>query len=412
MDKKMDPRHVKAAVSAFIMMFAAAFVTSCLSYFVVPITTELGYDRSAFTLYYTLIGLVTMVCMPFAGKLAGKLGVRKIVIVGGIWSTIGFFILSRCTSLFSFYGAGVYLGFLGQICTNLMAIITVNAWFIAKRGSIMGIVGASSGACGVIAGFVMPNMIATVGWRNSYLALGAGMFLCTVPVALFLLKDSPQAAGLMPYGYEEKKTDGAAEAPKEAAGVPYKIAIKSLPFILLFVSFLLVSYVAGVLQHLPAYFMGKNLTGVQAGSIMSIFMLAMIFAKIFMGIMNDKLGLKVTTALIVGSFAVSCIIMPLLSGYAALAGIMILMSFGFGSLTVLAPLIAGLVFGQKEFAGIWGILGMSAALGTAIGAPIWGAIYDVTGSYDGGFFSAAVLLAIVIALIFYSINAGKKLPMS
>ncbi|MPN40920.1 hypothetical protein SDC9_188460 [bioreactor metagenome] len=73
----MDKRYIKAAVSAFIMMFAAAFVTSCLSYFVLPITTELGYERSAFTIYYTLLGLVTMVCMPFAGKLAGKIGVRK-----------------------------------------------------------------------------------------------------------------------------------------------------------------------------------------------------------------------------------------------------------------------------------------------------------------------------------------------
>ncbi len=406
----MDKRYIKAAVSAFIMMFAAAFVTSCLSYFVLPITTELGYERSAFTIYYTLLGLVTMVCMPFAGKLAGKIGVRKIVIIGGVWSAIGFFMLSRSTSLTSFYLSGVFLGFFGQICTNLMAIIVVNTWFIEKKGSIMGIVGAASGACGIIAGFVMPSMIASIGWRSSYLVLGAGVFLCTVPVALFLLKDSPQSIGMMPYGYVEKRTDST--SPMEVDGIPYKVAVKSLPFFLLFISFLLLAYVAGVLQHLPAYFVEKGLTGVQAGSVMSIFMLAMIFAKILMGIMNDKLGLKATTTLVVGSFVISCIIMPFLSGYGALAGIMILMSLGFGSLSVLAPLIAGIVFGQKEFAGIWGILGMSSALGTAIGAPIWGSIYDSTGSYDTGFFIAAALLALVLVLIFSSIKAGKKLSVA
>jgi MFS family permease len=232
-----------------------------------------------------------------------------------------------------------------------------------------------------------------------------------VPVALFLIKDSPQSVGLMPYGYEEKKSDGSETASKSIPGVPYGSAVKSLPFILLSVSFLIIAYVAGVLQHLPVFISGeggKGLTGAQAGSIMSIFMLAMIAAKILMGIMNDKLGLKVTTALVLGLFAGSCAIMPFLSGFVPLVCVMIIMSFGFGSVSVLAPLITGVIFGQKDFSGIWGILGMSGALGTAVGAPLWGAFYDATGSYNSGFFVAVALLIIATVLIFLSINSAKS----
>jgi len=401
----MDKVYKKVALGAFILMFGAGLVTSCFSYFVQPITSELGYERSTFTLYYTLLGIVTMVFMPIISKMAGKVGVKKIVLVGGIWTTLGFVALSRCTSLISFYITGALMGVFAQICTNVMAIITINTWFIARKGSIMGIVGAASGVCGAIAGVVLPSFIATQGWRNGYLLLAAAVFLCTVPVSLFLIKDSPQSVGLQPLGFKETKDNQTAEVQ----GVPYAKAIKSKQFILIYLSFLLIAIVAGVIQHLPAYFTGKGMTPVQAGSIMSIFMLAMIGAKILMGMLNDKLGVSKTATFIFTSFAVACLVMPFMIRFGAVAGDMILMSFGFGSLSVLAPLIANKIFGQKDFAGIWGILATSMALGSAIGAPIWGAFYDNLGSYDMGFYLSTAVLIGVIFIIFYCLKSSQKL---
>jgi MFS family permease len=408
----MNIAYKKVAVGAFLLMFGSAFVTSCLSYFVVPITTDpaLLFDRAPFLVYYTLFFVVTMVMMPIGGKLAGKIGVRKIVLIGGIWTALVFALLSQSNSLPMFYIAGVLLGLTGQICTNLMATILVNTWFIKGRGSLMGTVGAASSVCGVIAGFVMPWLLESAGWHSSYIALGISVLIVTLVPALFLIKDSPNSIGLLPYGAEEEK-EGA--APSEAlTGVSYKKAITSAPFFILFFCFLVIAIVAGVLQNLPAFFVSKGLTDVEAGTIMSIFMAAMIVAKILMGVLNDKLGVKATVAIVVGLFAASCAIMPFASGYVALAAIMIVMSMGFGSVAVLGPLIAAKVFGQREFGGIWGILGMSAALGTALGAPIWGAVFDATQSYSVGFFISAVLLALSIILIFFSVNAAKKLPRS
>lgn len=65
------------------------------------------------------------------------------------------------------------------------------------------------------------------------------------------------------------------------------------------------------------------------------------------------------------------------------------------SLVALTPLLsAGKVYTVTEFAAVWGILSAVSGLGNSVGTPLWGVIYDRTGSYRAGFLIAFVLLAL------------------
>ncbi|MGE4272530.1 MAG: MFS transporter [Desulfitobacterium sp.] len=398
-----NSRHWLVMIGACLIMSAVALGTTCLGFFVKPITTELGYSRGAFTLYVSLITLTSIFALPVFGKQIPKYGIKKLVIVGGIWCSLAFVGLSFAKSLLSFYIAGAFLGVMLFCITSMASIVLVNIWFVAKKGLVLGIVAACSGVSGAIFSMLLPNFIITYGWRNSYLLLAASMFILTVLPALFFITDAPQKVGLMPYGYDATQKIAGQSGGTAQTGVPYNKAIKSPQFYILYLGIALCGIILGVSSHLPANFMGNGLTPTQTGSLMSIMMMSMIVVKILEGVMNDKLGSITTTGIIATLAVVAFIIMPSAS-FGILSIAMVLYSFEAAFIGIVPPLMTGQIFGQRDYSGIWGIYATAGSVGMTIGTPLWGIIYDVTGSYRLGFYGAAVL-AIVVFLLFF---LGKK----
>ena len=52
-----------------------------------------------------------------------------------------------------------------------------------------------------------------------------------------------------------------------------------------------------------------------------------------------------------------------------------------GIVTTLMPTATRFLFGAREFAAVWGILAAASNAGALISTPVWGAVYDVWGSY-------------------------------
>ena len=72
---------------------------------------------------------------------------------------------------------------------------------------------------------------------------------------------------------------------------------------------------------------------------------------------------------------------------------LILLAVGMGVYTTLLPMVVRRVFGSREYASIWALITTVGCAGTFVGYPMWGTIYDLTGTYTLGLIGAAVLLA-------------------
>ena len=59
-------------------------------------------------------------------------------------------------------------------------------------------------------------------------------------------------------------------------------------------------------------------------------------------------------------------------------------------------------------AGIYGIIAMSISVGSFITTPVWGIVYDTTGSYRPGFLVMPVLIALAFLLQILSIRLQEK----
>ena len=94
--------------------------------------------------------------------------------------------------------------------------------------------------------------------------------------------------------------------------------------------------------------------------------------------------------LTIAAFAVGCLgIMTQILIWPSL----ILLALGMGIYTTLLPMVVRRVFGSREYASIWSLIATVGSLGTIVGYPLWGTIYDLTGDYTLGLVGAAVLLA-------------------
>ena len=105
--------------------------------------------------------------------------------------------------------------------------------------------------------------------------------------------------------------------------------------------------------------------------------------KFLIGWLNDKIGIKFTNLIGIGSGMVG-ILLILFSG--TLGGVSIYiggLAFGIGysCSTLLPPFMIKAVFGNRDYASIYSMIMASSTLAIAVGTTIFGFAYDITGSY-------------------------------
>lgn len=150
---------------------------------------------------------------------------------------------------------------------------------------------------------------------------------------------------------------------------------------------------------------------VYVGRILSLHSLVLALAKFTMGYIYDKFGLK--AAINVCSFMAIAVMILLtlltnsLAGkvFAVLYGV--LSAFALPLETIMLPIYAGDLFGQKSFDKMLGIFVSANVAGYALGAPAINACYDIFGSYRIGFIACAILMLATVITLQFVIKAGN-----
>ncbi len=403
-------KHWLVILGVCILCLTGGIFNSGLGYFVGPVTKEFGFTKAAFNIYYSCLTLASIAGAPIIGKLMGKFGVRKILLIAQACIAIIFIGFSRSNSLISFYICGALMG-LVFTSAMLSAVTLINAWFEKKSGMLIGIALAFTSIGGTLLGFFVPTFIAAQGWRAGYLLFSA-IIAVSAAVAVLLIKNSPQSIGLQRYGHEENNVVKADPADKaELKGVPYAKALKSLPFYCVYLAIALLGINLGLMLNLPVHFTSLGFTPLQAGSLMSILMFTSMFTKMALGALNDKIGTKNNLILAYVLFFVAAILLATGRQYWIMATAMALFAVGF-SLTIFPPILTSNIFGMKDYSGIFGIVVTAQTLGLTLGTPLWGLVYDITGAYTAGFYIAAVTMPIMLLLLLFALKSGKKLQAS
>jgi MFS family permease len=395
-------------VGSFLLNFAGiGIIMNSMGVFIKPVSESLHFTRGGFTLYFTVAALSMMVLAPVMGKLLERYNIRVIMTICTTIMAVSFALFSQCRTLTQFYIVALFLG-IGSAGSHIIPVsMMITNWFIDKRGLAMGIVFAATGVGGLIFNPLANWIIIHYSWQATYLTFGIIIGILSIPTALFIVSVRPADRGLLPYGGEKAMNQ---QSQMEQGGLTVTEALRGKAFWLLAIIILLIAIAnMGVLHHIVPYLTDIGFSSTTATALMSLHMTMLIFGKILTGGLADRMGLLKSYLVCMIGLMVA---IALLYG-ARLMWVAVVFNILFGLFiavrTVLPPLMTARVLGQKHFGVIYGFLNIFTTLGTAVGVPLSGFIYDWTKSYHMAFALYIVLCLIAAAAGISVLTRTKKL---
>lgn len=367
----------RPAAAAFLVIMAMALTSSTMSFFLEPVCESLQISRGSFSAIFSLMSVSGALSNPFLGQYAGKHGVRGILLLTGFWAGACMVLMSLVTRLWMLYAATFCLGLFGSTCLTLCGTVIVQQSYSgAQAAGVLGAVMAGSGVGGIFFSLIIPGIIGAFGWRMGMRAMGIG-WLSLLLLGMLLLGKQPLLRST-----EKKDAVG--------LGMTRAEALKSPKLYLQMLVTIVISACCGLQQQLPSLLGAKGFTAGQVSVMISATTAFLALGKFGQGLLYGKIGEKKGGLLTMAVFAAGCLaIFSKALAWPAL----LLLSLGMGIYTTLLPVVVRRVFGSREYASIWALVSTVGCAGTVVGYPLWGTVYDLTGTYTLGLIGAAVLLA-------------------
>ena len=374
-----------------------------MGFLVIPGSEHFGVTTAQFLIYFTLFLLTSAALFGFTGRLILRIGVRPVLITGGIISALAWVGMAYAPNIYVFYIFAFIMG-VGASGNNLLPANTlITGWHVHKRrGTVLGLAATGAAFGGMIIGFVFPSIMAAGGFVGGALAIGAMIFICSTLTGIFLAKNPPRPG-------EENADEEAVHATSKA---DRKKAIKGFGFVALILSIatFLFSLEGAFSSVQAAVYTSFNIDLATAGLMVSFYSICGIISKPLLGFMHDKLGMKplfiaLTVLYILGLPALA---LSLQMGWNMTFPILAISALSLSIPTVIIPLIAVGAAGHQRFPAIYGFMLTGSFIGTGIGAPTWGIIFDMTGDFTAAMYGGGVAGLIGLLLAYIGLNRGLR----
>ena len=395
-------------VASCTLLLATAYgISFSFSVFFSSLQDEFAWSRattsSLFSLYLLLTGLFSII----GGRFSDKYGPKVVVMMLGTISGLSLVLTSKVESPWQLFLTYSVLLSLGAGAMYIIVMSTGSRWFLKKRATALGIIGAGANLGTVIIAPVCAWIIHTYHWRSAYMIMGIVAWLIILPTAL-LLKKGPSEIGANIDGDPVLKETEPANTT--AVGeFSLREALKTRNFWLFFLIWFSYSFCLHmVISHMVPRVQDTGMTPIRAAATLSLMQAVAIPSRLLAGFIADKVDKR--------AIAIFFALLITLSMFWLVAADMAWMFYLFAVIFGLSyggidpPVIAlvGDVFGLRKVGEIMGILMISWGLGSATGPYIGGLIFDFTGSYQLAFISGGLIMA--LAAIFMSrVHTDKKL---
>jgi len=396
----------------FIMVFTClGFCSSTKAMYLSVITEALHIERSLFSINDSCRYITTAVINLFFGALIAKFGPRKMIAAGFLALCASMLTYSFAENIVVFSIGGCLLGLGLAWCTTTMVGYVVGIWCKKHRGTIMGAILAANGLGGALAAQIIGPIIRGqddgFGYRKAYLVTAAILFAVgAVVVALF--KNAPDNEKAAPT-VGKKKPKG-----ELWSGITFAQALRTPYFyiagICIFMTGMCLQGVNGVYK---AHMDDLGIDAAFGDLVVSVHSLSLAGFKFLTGIIHDKKGMRFTMILCDVAAVVMSVMLILVAptsfGMAMAMGYGVLCSMALPLETIMLPLLAGDLFGEKDYAKMLGIFVSVNTAGYAVGAPLANLIYDIFGTYIPAFcFVAGTMVAVAVVFQFALSAAEKK----
>lgn len=405
-----------------IMATCYTVFVNCIPIFQTHIVADLGISVGQFNTGVSITTVVAVFASLVIGKLTDKYSARVLGAITVLTSSVVLVGLSFITAVWQLYVLCIVAGMVVVAGTRLLVSVVISNWFTLKRGLAVSIALSGSGVGGVILSPLTSAMIESYGWRPAFLLLAAVCLVASLPLVIAVFSSRPSDRGLEPYGAgltEAKKVDRSPDAPVTVS-IGWKVLRGNAGFWMLVFGFVMMGVVNGaVITNSIANMTSVTLDGVEvvtgghstlwAGSVWSFYLAVVIVAKVSLGAIYDRFGLKVGT--ILGTITSVAAGVALCFPTTDAGPILACLFFGFATCmgTVAPPVMVAKEYGKKDLGTVTGIVTAFEMLGAAIGAVVSGLMFDAYLSFVPVWIMTIVASVLMGATLLASIPAARRL---
>ncbi len=402
------------------VIIALCFLTVCISLgfcsggrtmYLTAITDALNIKRSAFSLGDTFRYITTTILNLFFGTLIVKFGEKKLICAGFICLISFTLINSFAEHLILFYISSILLGAGLAWCTTSMMSYVAGKWCNEKnRGTVTGAILAANGLGGAASAQILSPIIFEegnpFGYRNAYRLVAVILVIMLLLIILFF-KDKKSEDGSTPVRKTRKARGGG------WVGMEFSEVKKKPYFYVAIISVMLIGMsLQGLSGIATPHLYDVGLSKPLVANITTVSSILLMSSKFLAGFVYDKTGIKITMNVAFAASFFSLLGLVLVSNTPV--GIVIAfirVVFAVIALpleTIMLPLFASELFGNKCFAKTVGVFTAACTAGFAIGAPFGNLCYDIFGNYNVAFIVFACLMLFVTVAMQFVVRAAHK----
>ncbi len=384
---------------SFVMLATISMIAACYSIIAVPLLKEFKPTRFVLELAMTVLSGTSALISPFLGSLMDRASLRWTMLAGGVSIAAGYAAMSLATQFWHILLCfGLFIAPANVLLGPVATAVLLSRWFSKRRGLAIGIAIAGVAMGSIVYPFILRSLLAAYEWREAFRLLGLILLAVTVPLAL-LVVSHPQEKGLHADGASEEPE--AVQRAKAAPTISTKDVLSDPTFWLAAAVFAVVtSGMKGMITNLSPMAMDHGITAKTAAGLVAVYGTAGLVAKGGFALLADRVNPR---WLMVGSLAGFSAGMVFLSqaqsGYSVIVGGIWLIGMFGGIMVPMQSLLMPRIFGEQTVGKAMGLMSAVTLIALMTTPPLFGLIFDVTGSYSAIFLTFAGLgVAVMLAL--------------
>src|SRR6266481_1124646 len=389
------------------MTFISTGIRHAVGPFLKPIVADLGLDRASFSLVIAASLFLYGVFGPLVGLALDRFGARLTASVGTLVLVLSLVLTAFVRNYWDFavvYGVLLPLGL--AVTGPVMASGVVARWFSARRGTALSLLGSASMTGMSMLVPLVTWLILTRGWRTTYVLIAALVLVGILPVALWVIRESPEQMGLTPDGAPlDAKTAGAASRERVSATT----AMQTLAFWQLAGSFFTCGFSMSLLSsHGIPMLTDHGYTPMFASWTFGILGASSIGFTVMLGAISDRVGRRpVLAAIYAGRVLIFAGFFLIRDNPAAILTVAVLGGITMAGTGSMTSALTADIYGRFSVSPVLGVIFLVHQTGAAIGSSLAGALFEATGGYGAAFAIACVFLA-TASVVALRVDTGKR----
>ena len=400
---------IVAAACVFIAM-AGSGAYNGFGVFIIPMSEEFGWSRSAISLAAAVGTIVGGISQPVFGRVFDRIGGRRLILVGLVAFGVSNILLMFTNNIvYLVVVFGVLIALAGSAGTFNTAVALISKWFERRRATAISLVSAGGSLSGLVFVPFIAFTIPIVGWRSTWLTLGLIVLVLAVPVAFLILKDDPSEVGQLPDGDEESPSrDWVRSMSRGPLETDYWLnALRSVPFWQIAGGYFVCGVTTSMIStHFVPYAIEEGFSASSGAIAFGVLSGLNIVGVMGAGMLGDRLGRKNVLAAVYAIRAVSFAVLLTVPGLWGLFGFAVISGFSWYGTVPLTMSLTAEVYGIRHIGTLSGIAYLAHSVGGALSVQFAGIMKDVTGSYIVPF-GAGGLLLVVAAIVSLSIKEKR-----